>query len=385
MSKKILFCATVDYHFKAFHLPIMKWFKEQGWEVHVAASGEIQLPFTDQKFNIPIQRTPFSPKNLDAYTQMKTIIEQNHYSIIHCHTPLGGVLTRLAAKRTRDERDSKVIYTAHGFHFCKGSPFLNWLIYYPIEKYLASYTDTLITINVEDYQLATSHKFKAAQIKHVHGVGVDINKFKPIDEKQKKALRFKLGIPQEEFLLFYAAEFNKNKNQQLLIKVIDRLKDELPLARLLLAGEGPMLTECKKLASTLQVADRVHFLGFRKDIDDLLQASDVAVGSSFREGLPVNIMEAMACGLPVIATKNRGHKELIRNGKNGWVIEPNELETFAGKILYLSNNKDVLKILGMNGRQDIAQRYSTSRVVAEKSAIYRRYMNEKEERQWMNQ
>ena len=385
MSKKILFCATVDYHFKAFHLPIMKWFKEQGWEVHVAASGEIQLPFTDQKFNIPIQRTPFSPKNLDAYTQMKTIIEQNHYSIIHCHTPLGGVLTRLAAKRTRDERDSKVIYTAHGFHFCKGSPFLNWLIYYLIEKYLASYTDTLITINVEDYQLATLHKFKATQIKHVHGVGVDINKFKPIDERQKKALRFKLGIPQEEFLLFYAAEFNKNKNQQLLIKVINRLKDELPLARLLLAGEGAMLTECKKLASTLQVADRVHFLGFRKDIDDLLQASDVAVGSSFREGLPVNIMEAMACGLPVIATKNRGHKELIKNGKNGWVIEQNDIEKFAGKILYLSNNKEVLKILGMNGRQDIAQQYSTSKVVAEKSAIYRQYMNDKEERQWMNQ
>ena len=152
-TKKVLFCATVDYHFKAFHLPYLKWFKEQGWQVHIAASGELELPYTDQKFNIPIQRSPFRMKNFEAYNKLKQLMDHNKYDIIHCHTPMGGVLARLAARKTR-ANGTKVIYTAHGFHFCKGAPLINWLTYYPIEKMLANDTDCLITINQEDYQIA---------------------------------------------------------------------------------------------------------------------------------------------------------------------------------------------------------------------------------------
>src|SRR5690625_1546271 len=136
LVKRVLFCATVDYHFKAFHLPYMQWFKEQGWEVDVAASGDIHLPYTDQKYSIPIQRSPFRRSNLNAYKQLKEIIHRNNYSIIHCHTPLGGVLTRFAARKAR-KNGAKVIYTAHGFHFCKGMPITNWLIYYPVERLLS--------------------------------------------------------------------------------------------------------------------------------------------------------------------------------------------------------------------------------------------------------
>src|SRR5690625_2380992 len=119
MVNRILFCATVDYHIKAFHLPYMKWFKEQGWEVDVVASGNINLPFTDNKYSIPIKRSPFRSANISAYKQLKEIITKNNYSIIHCHTPLGGLLARIAARKAR-KNGTKVIYTAHGFHFCKG-------------------------------------------------------------------------------------------------------------------------------------------------------------------------------------------------------------------------------------------------------------------------
>ncbi len=156
MVNSILFCATVDYHFKAFHLPYMKWFKEQGWEVHVAASGEMELPYVDKKYTIPIQRSPLSMKNMEAYRELKEIIDGNQYKLIHCHTPMGGVLARLAAREAR-KKGTKVIYTAHGFHFCKGAPLKNWMLYYPIEKRLAHYTDCLITINEEDYTLAKKH------------------------------------------------------------------------------------------------------------------------------------------------------------------------------------------------------------------------------------
>ncbi|TWI58128.1 glycosyltransferase EpsD [Halalkalibacter nanhaiisediminis] len=153
LSKKILVCATVDYHFKAFHLPYMKRFKEQGWDVHVEAAGTLDLPFTDVKFNIPFQRCPFNLANIKAYKELKTIIDKQQYSIIHCHTPFGGVLARLTARKAR-QHGTKVIYTAHGFHFSKGAPIINWLIYYPLEKFLLSFTDSLIPINKEDYQLS---------------------------------------------------------------------------------------------------------------------------------------------------------------------------------------------------------------------------------------
>ena len=185
MQKRILFCATVDYHFSSFHLPYMKWFKDQGWEVHVAAAGKMDLPFTDQKFDIPIVRSPFNRNNIKAYDQLKKIIDQNDYKMIHCHTPMGGVLARLAARQAR-KMGTKIIYTAHGFHFCKGAPLANWLLYYPIEKTLSRLTDCLITINTEDYQLAKK-KFKAEKIEHVHGVGVNTEVFKPVGKNKNNS------------------------------------------------------------------------------------------------------------------------------------------------------------------------------------------------------
>ncbi|WP_269148959.1 glycosyltransferase family 4 protein [Evansella clarkii] len=378
---KILYCATVDYHFSAFHLPYMKWFKEQGWEVHVAAAGKMTLPFTDRKFNIPIQRSPFKPDNLTAYRELKTIIHENDYQIIHCHTPLGGVLARLAAREAR-KRGTKVLYTAHGFHFCKGSSAVNWAVYYPIERFLSRYTDCLITINDEDYLLATNHKFNVGEIKQIHGVGVDTERFKPAGLKRKEELRKIYGYDPEAFLMFYAAEFNKNKNQQHLLKMLAMIKDELPEARLLLAGEGSSLEECRKLAEQLGIRGMVDFLGLRKDIDQLLPMCDVSVASSFREGLPVNVMEAMASGLPVAAIDNRGHKELIQPNKNGFLTDKDNVELFANKILLLAKNKELRNNLGTNGRTLIKSKYSVHRVLEEKAQLYTKFMSSREASQW---
>lgn len=380
MKKKVLFCATVDYHFKAFHLPYLKWFKEQGWEVHLAAAGELKLPFVDEKYNIPVQRSPFHKMNIKAYKELKKIIDEHQFNIIHCHTPMGGVITRLAAKKSR-KYGTKVLYTAHGFHFCKGAPLINWFLYYPIEKILSSITDCLITINEEDYKLAKNHRFKAEAIKHVHGVGVNTEVFIPVDETQKNSLRKSLGYKPDDFLMFYAAEFNKNKNQKLLIEALALIKDKVPNAKLLLAGEGVLLQDCQKLARTLMVDDKIHFLGFRNDIENLLKVSDIAVASSLREGLPVNIMEAMACGLPVIANDNRGHRELIQDDKNGWIIENNSSD-FSKKIIALAKNNELKNDLGMQGRNKIVSAFSIQKVLEEKRSIYLFYMDEMEDVLW---
>ncbi|KIL49347.1 glycosyltransferase family 4 protein [Jeotgalibacillus soli] len=380
MANKILFCATVDYHFNAFHLPYMRWFKEQGWDVHVAASGEIKLPYTDKKFNIPIQRSPLSVKNINAYKELKAIIDQNEYRIIHGHTPMGGALARMAARQAR-EKGTKVIYTAHGFHFCKGAPLLNWLIYYPIEKILARHTDCMITINQEDYALA-ARRLKAKQIEHVPGVGIDPNRFKLLDQQTKQERKRSFGYQPDDFLLFYAAEFNTNKNQEFLLQSLALIKDDIPNAKLLLAGEGPLLKHCKEQAVNLGIRHMVDFLGFRKDLEKIVPMCDIAVASSLREGLPVNIMEAMACGLPIVAIDNRGHRELVHNNKNGWIITDHNQVEFSNKIKVLAGSEELKQKLGMNGRSMILKRYSVDKVLVEKSRIYRSYMAETEDIKW---
>lgn len=380
MVNSILFCATVDYHFKAFHLPYMQWFKEQGWDVHVAASGEMELPFVDKKFTIPIQRSPLSLTNIEAYRELKDIIDGHQYSLIHCHTPMGGVLARLAARGAR-KNGTKVIYTAHGFHFCKGAPIQNWMLYYPIEKMLSRYTDCLITINEEDYTLA-KQRFNVPSIEHVHGVGVNTETFQPISEHDKEERKRSFGYQPDDFLLFYAAEFNENKNQQMLIKALALIKEEVPNAKLLLAGEGILQDPCKELANRLEVEHMVHFLGFRKDIPELLPMCDVAVASSLREGLPVNMMEAMACGLPIVASLNRGHRELVKEHHNGWIVSSTDVEGFSNKLKLLAASEDIRRQMGMTGRDMIERLFSVQRILNEKSQVYQSHMKEKEVAKW---
>lgn len=377
MSPKILFCATVDYHFKAFHLPVMEWFRKMGWEVHLAARGELDIPHVDRKFNIPIHRSPMKAENMKAYRELKKIIDGEGYAIIHSHTPVGGALARLAARGAR-KRGAKSIYTAHGFHFHKGAPLSSWLLYYPIEKLLAAMTDSLITINHEDYRRAVDSRFRAERIHHVHGVGVHMGRFAPLTPEEKREMRDLFNYTPHHFLMIYAAEFNANKNHELLLRAMAKLKDSVPSARLLLAGEGPLLDECRTLAVQLGVAPQVDFLGYRKDLHQLLPMCDVAVASSLREGLPVNIMEAMACGLPVVATRNRGHGELVLEGKSGFVVEPGDPDEFASRLLLLFRFRDTRIRMGEHGLAHVKD-YSLDRVLEELKELYKPMMEVRDE------
>lgn len=370
--KKVLFCATVDDHFESFHLPYMKWFKDLGWEVHVAAKGRLRLDHVDKKFNLPLERSPVSIKNIEAYKEIKKIIDSNHYDIVHCHTPVGGAIARLASHRAR-KCGTKVIYTAHGFHFYKGAPLVNWLIYYPIERLLACSTDCLITINKEDYRIATNHSFSSCHIDHVHGVGVDTEKFKPAAEHQKNDLRKKHGYSAEQFILIYAAELNKNKNQYLVIEAVANIKGCIPHIKLLLAGSGSLEEEYRLFAAKKGVTNEVDFLGYRADVDELLKLSDAAVASSLREGLPINVAEAMACGLPLVVSDNRGHRELVTDGVNGYIIKNNNHLLFSEK-LYTMYKSPRLRFKMGRESLNIVERYKLSKVSEEMSQIYRRYM-----------
>lgn len=369
--KKVLFTATVDSHILHFHIPFLKLFKEKGYEVHVATNGEEEIPYCDKKIKISFERSPFKINNLKAIKQLKKVIDEEHYDIIHTHTPMGSVVTRLAAKKARKE-ETRVIYTAHGFHFFKGAPLINWLVFYPVEKYLSKYTDTLITINQEDYELAKNKFKKCKDVKYVPGVGIDEEKFNfEMTNEEKKELRKSLGIEKDDFVMIYPAELSKRKRQIWLINSIKDLLKENENIHLLLPGKDSLNGECHNLVRELELGNQVHLLGYRKDIPQLLKISDLAISSARQEGLPVNLMEAMYVGLPIVATDCRGNRDLVVNGENGFLIEQCNSENYKSCIKKIYDSKEYRNIFG-NESQKIVKTYLLDNVNIYMKSIYDR-------------
>ena len=338
--KRVLFVATVvKTHIMTFHIPALKMFKEMGYETAVAARNDYenpedcQIPYCDQFFDIPFQREPFNYDNFQCYKKLKSIIDEGEFSIVYCHTPVGGVLGRLAA-RNLAKKDVRTVYMAHGFHFYKGAPIRNWLLYYPVEKLCSYFTDILITINKEDYNLAKK-KMKAKAVEYLPGVGIDSEKFgKAVEEKN--SIREELGIPKEDLMMLSVGEVNENKNHKTVIRALSLC--ETKNIHYVIAGQGPCVEEHLSLARQCDVADRVHFVGYRKDIHELLKESDMFVFPSYREGLSLALTEAMVCGLPVVASKIRGNTDLIDDELGGFLCEPTDAKSMAMYIDRLSED-----------------------------------------------
>lgn len=369
--KKILFVSHTA-NFAKFNYPFMRWFREKGWQVDYASDGKEEVRDCAHSYTISFERSPLNVKNIKAYKQLKDLIEKEQYNIVHCHTPVGGVLARLAA-RTMRKHGTKVIYTGHGFHFFKGAPILNWIIYYPIEKFVARYTDTIVTINEEDYNNAVNRKFPAKQIKQINGVGVELSRFKNVDEEEKELLRAQYGWSKDDFILICVAEINKNKDQIFMIKNLPVLKEQIPNIKVLFVGKGPKREECEELIRKYKLESVVHFLGYRSDVDKLLQVSDVLVSTSHREGLAVNIIEAMAVGLPVVCANTRGQRDLIKTEQNGFVYELNDRKSFCDYITCLANNSSLRVKMGANNLKSV-KKYSLEKSVDEMGKIYSQYM-----------
>lgn len=337
MNKRVLLTATVQSHICQFHKPLMKLLKEHGYEVHVAARDNLAeknglaMEYADRVFNVPFDRSPFSLKNIKAYEELSEILKDNKYDIIHTNTPMGGMVTRLAANKYRKKDGTKVFYTAHGFHFYKGAPKKNWLIYYPIEKFMSLFTDVIVTITYEDYELA-KRKFHCKVI-HMHGVGADSKKFYTISNEEKNKLRHELGYSDNSKIILNVGELNSNKNQKIAIKSMKKIVEKFPDVVLLIAGNGPEKENLNKLIENLKLEKNVKLLGYTTEVFKYMSICDVLVACSYREGLPLNLMEAMLCGKPIVASKNRGHKELIKDGYNGFLVDVEDTEAFSNKIL----------------------------------------------------
>lgn len=365
---KALFVATVQSHIAQFHLKAIELLKQNGYEVHVAARDNLaeknglQLKHVDKVFDIPFLRSPFSPKNLNAYKCLKKVIHEGHYDLIHCNTPVGGILTRVAARK----ESGKVLYTAHGFHFYKGAPLKNWFLYYPIEKIMARYTDGLITITKEDYELA-KRKFKCT-VYRTHGVGINTEKYQEVCPKD-----YNKGIFEQNFkgnkIVLCTGELNENKNQKTLIMSMQTVIQEIPNIRLLLAGNGPEKQNLETLINDLNLSEYVKLIGYRTDLQNYVHMCDIVASASFREGLPLNIVEAMFCSKPVVVSNNRGHRELVVDNVNGFIVDPRNSNEFAEKIIYLCKNSKKSLEMGEKGHQKSIPYWDTN-VLKELKGIY---------------
>jgi len=335
---KILFTATVQSHICQFHLPFIEMLKKQGHEVHVAAKNNLdvkpglKLDIADKVYDVPFERSPFSTQNIKAYKVLKKIMEENQYGMVHCNTPMGGVVTRLAANRKK----TKVVYTAHGFHFFKGAPLKNWLMYYPMEWVLAFKTDVLICINKEDFTLAEKH-MHAKRVEYVPGVGINLEKFTHgnTTAEELENLKKSLGILEENKMLFSIGELSERKNHKCVLTALAKLNDKN--IKYFICGNGPLCDYLKQLISDLGLEDQVQLLGYRRDIPALCDCADLFAFSSLQEGLPVALMEAMAMGVPCVASKIRGNEDLIENEKNGILVDARDSTAFAeaiNKLLY---------------------------------------------------
>ena len=306
------------------------------------------IKFYDINFN----RSPLSKDNLFAYKEIKKIIENNSFDIIHCHTPVAAMLVRLAARKARKD-GTKVIYTAHGFHFYQGAPIKNWIIYYPIEYLLSMFTDILITINKEDF-IRANKSFKAKSINYIPGVGLDIEKFSA-ENVDKRLKRRELKLPEEALVFLSIGELNKNKNHETVIKAIAELMNKD--LYYVICGQGSLESYLKELVADLGLEQQVKLLGFRQDIAEICKVSDVFVFPSFREGLSVALMEAMAFKLPIICSKIRGNTDLIDEGDGGFIISnPADYQRFSVAIDKMINiSKEQRGAMGRYNQRKVAE------------------------------
>lgn len=324
---KILYVTTIGSTM-SFFKTLIRELLDEGHTVDIATSETVKpVPACYREwgcrvFHLPCSRSPLSKGNLTAIKAIRRIVTENGYDLVHCHTPIAAACTRLACRKLRKKKGLKVFYTAHGFHFYKGAPLKNWLIYYPVEKFCARFTDKLITINHEDFALAQK-KMKAGEVLYVPGVGINIDRFRDVSV-DRSAKRRELGIPEDAVMLLSVGELNENKNHKTVIHAMacmDR-KD----IHYVIAGIGPKEEALRQQAESLGLGERFHLLGYRSDIAELLTVADAFVFPSYREGLSVSLMEAMANGLPCAVSRIRGNTDLI-DSEGGAHFDPHKVET----------------------------------------------------------
>lgn len=379
--KNVLMLASVASMIDQFNMTNIELLQKLGYNVNVGCNFVNGNTCSDKQIldlknrlderNIKYYQVDFTrnimdfKQNIVAYRQVLNLVQKNKYEFIHCHSPIGGVISRLVGYQEK----TKVIYTAHGFHFYKGAPKKNWLIYYPIEKFLSKLTDCLITINKEDYQLAKK-KFSMKHLVYCPGVGVESSKHE-IDNQKIKKLREKYA-DENEIVFLSVGELNRNKNHLNVIQALSQL--DIPY-KYIICGKGNLQSRIENIVKKNNMQDRVFLAGFCTNIDEYLAMADVFCFPSYREGLSVSLMEAMVYGLPVVCSRIRGNVDLI-DRKGGIFFEPDNVESIKEAIIGIVDKKELWKQMGIYNQQKMKE-FDCKKVTQIMKQVYSELQEEK--------
>jgi glycosyltransferase EpsD len=366
MSKKILFISN-HAGFSKFNAPYMQDLHEDGVVVHNASPG-IETGYYDKHIDVPMTRTPFSLSNIVSLFKLIKTCNQEKYDLIHCHTPVGGILGRILKIFSPK---LKVIYTAHGFHFFKGAGLHMWLFYFPVEYVLSYLTDCIVTINEEDYIFA-KEKLKAGDVRKINGVGVDLERFKPNNNAHSK-MRTDLNYKEDDFVVIYAAQMIERKNHKFLIEAFSRFSSSDSI-KLLLVGDGPLISELKALVSIHGLEAQVKFTGYVSNVEDYYKCSDLLVSVSKQEGFGLNLVEGLASGLTYLASDVRGHRDIHSFSDANLLFDLKDSNDFLLKLekLYRSNGQssERLKLDNINS----AKVFEVHNSVGIMKVVYKKYL-----------
>lgn len=362
--KKILFVASTLSHIENFHLPYLEQFKKQGYIVHVMGkpNNKSAIPYVDKIIPISFEKSMFSVGNFVISVKIAKIVKIEDYDIINLHTTLAAFFTRLGIMLSF-KRPKLVINTVHGYLFDDKSSFFKKVIMLLAENFTKLVTDVVIVMNSMDYDIAKKHKLYKDNLYLINGMGINLGSFPAISFDNKTLLRKKYNFLTNDFLLVYVAEFSKRKNQKFLLNSINKLKvDGYKDIKLLLLGDGQLLDELKLYAEDLKISENIVFTGYTKDTCTYYQMSDVCVSSSRSEGLPFNIMEAMSIGLPIVASKVKGHTDLVSQNENGFLFEYDNINEFCDYIKTIYDDKELCHRLGIKSKK-LARNYSLEAVL----------------------
>lgn len=375
--KKALIVASVASMISQFNMDNITLLQKKGYKVTVATNFEGLDPTPKKSslelienlerigvrtIQIAMERSPLKFRNFQAYLELRKIIKDNDYDLIHCQSPVGGVLTRLAAVGSK----SKVIYTAHGFHFFEGAPRKNWLIFYPIEKILSYVTDILVTINNEDYKRA-KEKFHAKETIYIPGVGIDTVKFSQNKNMITKIIK-ELNLNDNDYLLISVGEINNNKNHEIVIRALASINN--PSIKYAIVGIGPEQQKLKLLSEKLKISEKILFLGYKNNVKEYLNIADAFVFPSKREGLGLAALEAMATGLPIITSDIHGIKDYSENGVTGFTFDPNDTHSIINSINNMYALDENQKTIIGNRNKEIAKKFDINIVNKIMEGIY---------------
>lgn len=313
--------------------------------------------------DIPFRRGGFIT-NIFQIPVLNKLLKREKFDIVHVHTETGGFMLRLSCL-IQSKCNTKFVYTPHGMSFWKGSSLKSQLVYRPLERWICSAMDMNLGMNMEEVENLEQWNKRTAH--YVHGVGLDVARMQnPV--RSREQMRDEFGLTESDKFIASIGELDDNKNHITVIKALATLgrKD----FKYVVCGVGPNKDMLLAEAEHMGLKENVILAGYRSDIPDVLNAADIFVFPSFHEGMPVSALEAMACGLPIICSEIRGNVDIIREGDNGYLFQPSDVETLARKLEYLLDDAEKRKVMGLKNKE-IVKDFSLESVTEELKRIYK--------------